>query len=156
MRFFWARIRISRQANAQLVFQLSVFVFFVGEPMGLDRTIRFPIDETPTWEAICSTLARIGETAPLRMIDGIPTFPDESPDPDWKELRLGGASGMVTIRRGGGKLICVIWGNADSALQAIWAKVIWACAVAGEGIIDSPDGPISPEQFAQINGLTIA
>jgi hypothetical protein len=123
--------------------------------MGLDRTIRFPIDETPTWESIRSTLARIGETSALRMIDGMPAFPDESPGADWKELRLGIATGMVTLRRGGGRLTCVIWGNADSTLQAIWAKVTWACAVAGDGVIDSPDGPISPEQFAQITGLAI-
>jgi hypothetical protein len=124
--------------------------------MGLDRTIRFPIDETPSWEAIRSTLARIGASAALRMIDGLPALPDESPEASWKELRLGAGAGMVTIRRGTGTLACVIWGNADSELRLLWEKVIWACAKAGDGVIESPDGPISPEQFSQIAGWSLA
>ena len=28
------------------------------------------------------------------MIDGLPAFPDEVPEPGWKELRIGFASGM--------------------------------------------------------------
>jgi hypothetical protein len=121
--------------------------------MGLDRTIRFPTAEPPTWEAIRKQLARVGEPAPLRMIDGMPAFPDETPDENWKELRVGTAAGMVTIRRGPGTMSCVIWGNADKALEASWAKVIWACAAAAGGAIDTPSGPCTAAQFAQIAGL---
>jgi len=124
--------------------------------MGLDRTVRFASGETPSWEAIRTQLARIGEVAALRMIDGMPAFPDETPEPAWKELRIGTAAGMVTIRRGSDALTCVVWGNADAALHAAWAKVIWACAAAGTGMIDTPAGPVSADEFAQSAGLSPA
>ncbi|MCE9562196.1 MAG: hypothetical protein K8U57_09095 [Planctomycetes bacterium] len=122
--------------------------------MGLDRTIRFPTAETPAWEAIRAQLVRVGETGQLRMIDGLPAFPDEDPAENWKELRVGTAAGMVTIRRGAGVLMCVVWGNADPAMNAAWAKVIWACATAGTGVIDTPAGPTAAEQFAQSEGIS--
>ena len=124
--------------------------------MGLDRTIRFPTAETPAWEAIQAQLARVGEPAPLRMIDGMPAFPDEAPDAGWQELRIGTAAGMITTRRGPGMLTFVIWGNADAALGAAWAKVTWACAAAGGGTIAMPAGSASAEQFAQSAGLSPA
>ncbi|HEV3383343.1 MAG TPA: hypothetical protein VG097_00940 [Gemmata sp.] len=116
--------------------------------MGLDKTIRFPSSETPSWGAIQTELARVGMTAVLRMIDGLPAFPDEVPETAWKELRLGVATGMVTIRRGSRLFTCAIWGNADEQLQLAWSKVIWACASAGTGTIETPTGMLSPEEFA--------
>ncbi len=77
--------------------------------MGLDRTIRFPSSETPSWEAIRAELARLGVSVSLRMIDGLPAFPDEIPQLGWNELRLGLPSGMVTIRRGPELFTCAIW-----------------------------------------------
>jgi hypothetical protein len=124
--------------------------------MGLDRAVRFPTLETPSWEAIRAQLVRVGEAVPLRMIDGQPAFPDETPDADWKELRVGTAAGMVTIRRGPGVLTCVVWGNADAALSDAWEKVIWACAAAGGGRVDSPSGPLSADEFARSAGLSPA
>src|SRR5436305_399952 len=122
--------------------------------MGLDRTIRFPSAETPSWEAIRTHLARVGESAPLRMIDGLPAFPDETPEPTWKELRVGTAGGMVTVRRGPGVLTCVVWGNADAALDAAWAKVVWACAAAGGARTETPAGPARPAAVAPAPGTT--
>jgi len=122
--------------------------------MGLDRTIRFSTVETPSWEAIQTELARVGETPLLRMIDGLPAFPDEIPESGWKELRLGMTAGMVTIRRGLGLLTCMIWGNGDDALRVAWSKVIWACATAGSALIDTPSGPVSPAEFASSSGFS--
>ena len=68
--------------------------------MGLDCTIRFPAGVLPAWGTVKGQLARVGELGPLRMIDGLPAFPDESPEADWRELRIGTAAGMVTVRRG--------------------------------------------------------
>jgi hypothetical protein len=124
--------------------------------MGLDRTIRFPAAETPTWAAVKAQLARVGESAPLRMIDGMPAFPDEDPPADWKELRVGTAAGMVSIRRTPGTLTCVVWGNADPALSAAWAKVIWACAEAGGGAVETPEGPLPADEFAATAGVSPA
>jgi hypothetical protein len=87
------------------------------------------------------------------MIDGIPAIPDETPDPDWKELRVGTAAGMVSIRRVPGALTCVVWGNADAALTAAWDRVVWACADAGAGHINTPSGPLSADDFAASVGI---
>lgn len=121
--------------------------------MGLDRTIVFPNERTPEWEAIRAQLAAVSETAAIRMIDGLPAFPDEVPAPDWKELRLGLGQGMVTLRRLPGRLNCVIWGNADTALQQAWNTLAWACARAGGGLIETPSGQVSPEVFADENSM---
>lgn len=98
-------------------------------------------------------MAQVGEVAQLRMIDGLPAFPDETPADDWKELRLGFPAGMVTVRRGKGSLFCAIWGNADSNLELVWQKVIWACASASNGEVETPVGPVSAEAFARSIGL---
>ena len=121
--------------------------------MGLSRTIHFPT-EAPTWDAVRTQLARLGEQAPLRMIDGLPAFPDESPDPGWNELRVGTAAGMVTIRRVPGAFTCVVWGNADPALNAAWDRIVWACAAAGGGLVETPSGRVSADEFARAAGLS--
>jgi hypothetical protein len=121
--------------------------------MGLDRTIHLPGSAALEWEAIRSQLARVGENAAIRMIDGLPAFPDEIPEPTWKELRLGLAAGMVTLRRSPGRMSCVIWGNADAALIAAWNKVIWACAASSGGAIETPEGLRSPAEFAAANDI---
>lgn len=121
--------------------------------MGLDRSIRFPSSQTPNWDVIQSQLARVGEAATLRMIDGLPAFPDELPEPGWQELRLGLAAGMVTIRSQEGQMTCVVWGNADDCLKQGWLKVIWACASAGAGVIESEGKILSADEFARLNAI---
>jgi hypothetical protein len=122
--------------------------------MGLDRAIRFLSGQTPSWEAIRASLLRIGEDASLRMIDGLPAFPDETPEDGWKELRVGMTAGMVTLRRVPDALACVVWGNAEGPLRAAWDKLCWACAAAGVGTIDTPSGPHSADEFARSAGLS--
>ena len=121
--------------------------------MGMDRTIRFPGGATPSWEAIRAHLGSVGAQVSVRMIDGMPAFPEEIPEPTWRELRIGTAAGMVTIRRTEDALTCVIWGNADEALAADWNQVIWACASAGAGLIASPSGPVSAAEFGRSTGI---
>ncbi len=121
--------------------------------MGLDCTTHFSTAETPAWEAIHTSLVRVIDSPQLRMIDGLPAFPDEIPTDDWKELRLGFDSGMVTIRRRRSALTCVVWGNADEALHSAWNRVVWACAVAGNGTIESTTGRSTPEEFAHNHGI---
>ena len=122
--------------------------------MGLDRTIRYPNGQTPSWDAIRAALHRVGEDTSLRMIDGLPAFPGETPEGGWKELRIGTAAGMVTIRRGPDVLTCVVWGNAEGHLRAAWDKLCWACAAAGGGTIDTPSGPLPADEFARSAGLS--
>lgn len=121
--------------------------------MGLDRTIRYPAGVVPAWDAIKFQLARVGEAAPLRMIDGLPAFPDESPADDWRELRLGCAAGMVTLRRGAASITCVVWSNADAALLAGRDRVAWACAAAGQGSVTTDAGEVGADEFARQCGI---
>jgi hypothetical protein len=122
--------------------------------MGLERTIRFSSGELPTWDEIRAQLLRVGVDGTIRLIDGMPAFPDEAPEPGWRELRVGTAAGMVTIRRRPDSLTCVVWGNADSALTAAWHKFIWACAAVGAGTVETPTGSLPAAEFAASVGLS--
>jgi hypothetical protein len=104
--------------------------------MGLTNTIRFE-GETPAWSAIRDGLAAAGLTCPIRMIDGLPAFPDEEPPDDWRELRLGTPAGMVTLRREPRAISVITWGNADAEGQRCWNRVTQAVAAAGRGIVET-------------------
>lgn len=84
--------------------------------MGIERTIHAP-NAPLEWPKLVARLKELGETPILRMIDGLPAFPDEVPADDWRELRLGLTGGMVTVRRTSDGYSCVTWGTADAALQ---------------------------------------
>jgi hypothetical protein len=122
--------------------------------MGLELTVRFPTGHVPSWDDIRTRLAHVGESVSLRMIDGMPAFPDESPDANWRELRLGFTAGMVTLRRAHSSLSCVTWGNADAALLSARDRVAWACAAAGGGAVESSEGAVSADEFALKSGIS--
>jgi hypothetical protein len=103
--------------------------------MGIQKGIRFPGAE-PTWPAVVAALRDLGEQPVLRMIDGLPAFPDEEPADGWQELRVSVTGGMVTIRRQTGEWTCVIWGNSDESLRKGWNACCEAVARAGNGVID--------------------
>jgi len=124
--------------------------------MGVDCTVRFPAGPVPAWDSVKSQLVRIGELAPLRMIDGLPAFPDETPDEDWHELRIGFAAGMVTLRKGAESLTCVVWGNAGGVLFAARDQLAWACAAAGSGVVVTPSGEVPAPEFAHLAGISPA
>lgn len=96
--------------------------------MGVERVIQFPAG-VPSWPAIVEKLVASGEQPVLRMIDGLPAFPDETPNPAWRELRVSLRGGMVTLRRDNATIRCVIWGDADEALTASWDA---CCRALGE------------------------
>lgn len=86
--------------------------------MGVERVVRFPAGGVPGWAEIAARLTAAGERPAFRMIDGLPAFPDEVPDPGWRELRVGLSGGMVTLHREPDAIRCVTWGTADPALMA--------------------------------------
>lgn len=106
--------------------------------MGAERVIRFRAGTSPGWPEIAAKLAASGESPVLRMIDGLPAFPDEVPDLAWKELRVGLAGGMVTLRRDADTIRCVIWGTGDPGLMAALDRSVQAIASAGGGLLDMP------------------
>jgi hypothetical protein len=83
----------------------------------------------------------------MRMIDGQLAFPDEEPVESWRELRVGTAQGMVTLRREEDALVCVTWGNANLQLRQVWNALAWACAEAGGGTVKTPEGTVSAAEF---------
>ncbi len=121
--------------------------------MGIERHIRFGGRETPDWPAVRERLFGCGEPGTIRMIDGMPAFPDETPEAGWRELRVGTAGGMVTVRRTDGGFAVIVWGNAEGELLRGWDRTCWACAAAGEGDVVTPDGPLSAAAFAASCGL---
>jgi hypothetical protein len=112
----------------------------------MEREIRFP-GLAPGWEVIRDRLVGAGEPVTLRMIDNQPAFPDEVPEPTWQELRIGTATGMVTLRKGDGHFRCLVWGNADAGLKRSWDQVCWACAAAGDGVIEADGETYSADAF---------
>jgi hypothetical protein len=67
------------------------------------------------------------------MIDNLPAFPDEEPEPGWRELRVSLGGGMLTLRREPGRWSVVVWGNADEALRRDQDLLARVCAEAGGG-----------------------
>lgn len=104
--------------------------------VGAERVIRFPASGGPSWPAIVEKLAALGEQPVLRMIDGLPAFPNEIPESTWRELRISLRGGMVTLRRDGDAIRCVVWGDADAALSASWDVCCRAIGEAGGRMSD--------------------
>ena len=84
--------------------------------MGIERVVRSA--GMPDWPIIAARLAAAGHPATVRMIDGMPAFPDEEPPTDWRELRLTLANGMVTVHRMSDGVRLVTWGTDDPVLVA--------------------------------------
>lgn len=120
--------------------------------MGVELTIAFA-GEVPEFEAIRAQLGRVCAVPPLRMIDGLPAFPDETPEAGWRELRFGFPAGMVTLRRAPGALSCVVWGTADAGLLAARDALAWACAAAGGGAVATDAGQQSADEFARSRAI---
>jgi hypothetical protein len=124
--------------------------------MGMEQIVAFPKSQPPTWTAVAELLARYGFPVTLRMVDGELAFPDETLPETWQELRLGTPQGMVSVRRQGERLAVVVWGNADPGLRQAWNALAWGFAEAGEGRIETADGPRSPADYRRTADLPAA
>jgi hypothetical protein len=104
--------------------------------MGMERSITFD-GPNPSWQSIRDQIAARGLTVQLRMIDGLPAFPDESPEEGWRELRFSTAGGMMTLRLEPGRLSATVWGNSGPDLVREWDEVVQACIVAANGRLNA-------------------
>lgn len=116
--------------------------------MGVQRVVTFPAGE-PSWPAVASKLAEVGDPPVVRMIDGLPAFPDEQPADDWKEVRLSFPGGMVTVRREPMEWRFTVWGTDDPALLTAQKVCVWAVAAVGDGLVRSENGHHSADAFRQ-------
>jgi hypothetical protein len=124
--------------------------------MGMEQIVAFPKSKAPTWAAVARLLSQYNFPVELRMIDGQLAFPEETLPEAWTEIRLGTAQGMVTVRRDGERLVLVVWGNADANLQQAWNALVWGFAEAGEGRVETADGPRSPADYRRAAALPTA
>src|SRR5687767_7133678 len=108
--------------------------------MGVELTVQVPPAQAVGWEGVMQRLAARGLSLQMRMIDGLPAFPDEQPPDDWRELRVGTTAGMVTIRRIPAGVGLAVWGNADAALRHDWHLLAWAIANATGGNVQTDAG----------------
>jgi hypothetical protein len=117
--------------------------------MGMDQRVVFAADRLPAWSSLAEFLAARGYPVQLRMIDGALAFPDEQPPENWRELRVGTAQGMVTLRREPDGVTLVTWGNADANLRQAWHALTWAVAQVSGGSVRSAGTDQSAEEFAR-------
>jgi hypothetical protein len=115
--------------------------------MGMDQKVLFAPNRTPSWGALRELLATRRLAPQLCMIDGELAFPDEAPPDTWRELRIGTAHGMVTLRREPDGIRLVTWGNADDAMRQVWNIVTWAVATLSEGTVETASGQLSAAEF---------
>jgi hypothetical protein len=109
--------------------------------MGMDQKITFPPEKMPPWPALCDMMAQKNCPLQMRMIDGELAFPDETPPETWRELRVGAAAGMITLRRETDGITLVVWGNADDKLRDAWTTLAAALAQLTGGTITPPPRP---------------
>jgi hypothetical protein len=124
--------------------------------MGMEQIVAFPKSKSPSWAMVARLLAKYDFSVTLRMIDGQLAFPEETLPENWNEIRLGTPQGMVTVRRDGERLILVVWGNADENLRQAWNALVWGFAEAGEGHVETTDGPRSPADYRRAADLPAA
>lgn len=105
--------------------------------MGIERVVEFPGNEFPGWPAILQHAAEPDDPPIVRMIDGLPAFPDEVPSAECQELRIGLGGGMLTLRREGPHTLrCLAWGNADARQMAALDRVASAIAALTGGVVN--------------------
>src|SRR6516164_8085286 len=111
--------------------------------MGMDQKVVFAAERLPEWLLLASFLAERGLPLKLMMIDGELAFPEGTPSPPWRELRVGTSLGMVTLRREADGITLVTWGNADLGLRQAWNAVAWALARLTNGTVQTMAGALS-------------
>ena len=105
--------------------------------MGMEQKVVLPAGQTPVWPKLADHC--VAQSFPLKvmMIDGELAFPDETPGDAWREVRVGTAHGMVTLRRAEDGVHLVTWGNAEGPVRAAWETLARLVAEAFEGTVVS-------------------
>jgi hypothetical protein len=103
--------------------------------MGVEKKVTFGERGCPAWARVNDLLTRRGFPVVVRMVDGELRLPDEEVPTTWNELRIGTPQGMVTLKRQGGGMAVVVWGNADDGLRQAQDTLAAAWAEASGGSV---------------------
>src|SRR5262245_58279244 len=115
--------------------------------MGMDQKVLFAAERMPPWARVRNSLAQCNHLVQMRMIDGELAFPDEEPPASWRELRVGTAAGMISLRREADGVTLVVWGNAERPLRESWNAIAWALAELTEGRVRTAQGEYAAAEF---------
>src|SRR5688500_16246904 len=115
--------------------------------MGAERAVVFG-GQVPTWADVSALLTRHGAAVQMRMVDGELAMPDAVPPDGWRELRVGLAGEMITVRRGPDRVALVAWGNPTLDQRRLWNVLAWAFATAGPGRVETDQGPMTAADLA--------
>jgi hypothetical protein len=107
----------------------------------MDLKIACLPERLPTWPRIREHLTGHGVAVEMRMIDGDLAFPDEEPPASWRELRVGTAAGMITLRREPDGVRLVIWGNAEPALVQSRDAIARTLVTLTQGQLETGETP---------------
>jgi hypothetical protein len=115
--------------------------------MGMEQQVEFGAAGCPAWTSVAALLAKFNFPVQVRMIDVELAFPDETPPESWRELRIGTAAGMITVRRVTEGVALVTWGNADAGMRQAWNALTWAFARSGNGKVVTVQGKLSADEY---------
>lgn len=74
----------------------------------------------------------------LRLVDGLPAFPNEAVPEEFREIRLALNSGMVTIITEEFGLKLVTWSSIDQPFRQAVDRLAEGLASAGQGSVAAP------------------
>ncbi len=121
--------------------------------MGQTLQIESPDGSALEWPAFVVALAEYRLAPVVRMIDGLPAFPDEIPGEGWREVRVSAADGMITIHASPTGYRFTIWNDTASSFVNAWQTLVYVAAQQIGGSVVLGDARVSPEKFAQLHQL---
>jgi hypothetical protein len=96
--------------------------------VGLEIVV--PRDRPLPLRPVLEALGAAGVPAVVAMADNALRAPTAPLPDEWRDVRLRTPAGMVTLRRQGGGIAVLVFGNADAALQAAQRAVADAVRAA--------------------------
>jgi hypothetical protein len=85
-----------------------------------------------------SVIAGLQDPWQLRLVDGLPAFPNESVPEEFQEIRLALNGCMVTLIAGESGLKLVTWSSIDPMFKQAVDRLAEGLASAGDGSVAAP------------------
>jgi hypothetical protein len=79
-------------------------------------------------EELLARLRSGGAPSTIVMVDGQLVMPNATPPASWSDVRLKTPAGTFALKRQGGNVAVVVFGNADAAALAMQSQIVAALA----------------------------